>query len=242
VKSLFLLLLAVHLLYSLLFNLRWARRRVEPSLRAALVTQTPAFILACYLGFRTGILSGELLAPWWIAAGLLGGHLIFCLSLLVTHGSFRDAGLMLKDVDGLWNYGAEHPEVLFRFLGVGVAEEMVWRVGAQPILAAVTGQAWIGIALAAAGFAVVHKHFFTNPLIVSVEFVLFALLLGVLFHVTASFTLIVLIHAMRDIEIAYLEHVIKTEHPEQEEQLPAPARTGGRPLEIPTFTCDEVRA
>lgn len=222
-KLAFLALLVVHVIHALLINLRHVRRGKEVSMRAAVATQTPAFLLACYFGYHAEVLNRVIMAPWWIAAGVVGGHLVFCLSLLVTHGSVRDAAAMLKDVNGLWDYGADHPEVLFRFLGVGVAEEIIWRVGAQPILAEITGYVWIGIVLAAAGFAVVHKHFFTNAAVVSVEFVAFALLLGVLFHITQSFTLVMLVHAVRDIEIAYLEHVIETERPEQEERLPAPA-------------------
>lgn len=220
---LFLVLLCVHVVHALLINLRQARQGKEISIKAAVATQTPAFLLASYFGYQNGILDRSVVAPWWIAAGLVGGHVVFCMSLLMTHGSIRDAGTMLKDIEGLWDYSADHPEIVFRFLGVGIAEEIIWRVGAQPILADVSGFAWAGIVLAAGGFAVVHKHFFTNPPLVSVEFVAFALLLGVLFYVTQSFTLVMLIHAVRDIEIAYLEHVIETERPDQEEQLPAQA-------------------
>ncbi len=222
-KLLFLGLLLIHVAHAMLVNLRRRQGGGEASIKAAIATQTPAFLLACYFGYESGVLGRMAFAPWWIAAGIVGGHIIFCLSLLATHGSLSDAGIMLKDVNGLWDYGVDHPEVVFRFLGVGIAEEIIWRIGAQPVLADITGWVWAAIVIAAAGFAVVHKHFFTNPPLVSVEFVAFALLLGVLFHSTQSFTLVVLIHAIRDIEIAYLEHVIETEHPEHEERLPAQA-------------------
>ena len=232
-KLLFVVLLAVHVVHALLVNFRKARQGTEVSIKAAVATQTPAFLLACYFGYHADVLTRVVVAPWWIAAGIGAGHVIFCFSLLITHGSLRDAGTMLKDVNGLWDYGAGHPEIVFRFLGVGIAEEIIWRVGAQPIVADITGQAWMGIAVAAVGFAVVHKHFFTNPPLVSIEFVAFALLLGVLFYITQSFTLVMLIHAIRDIEIAYLEHVIETERPDREEQLPAQAARG---------TCSQQRA
>lgn len=219
----FLILLAVHVVHALLINRRHVQGQKDISVRAAFATQTPAFLLACYFGYENGILDRAIVAPWWIAAGILGGHIVFCISLLVTHGSPRDAASMLKDVNGLWDYTADHPEVMFRFLGVGIAEEIIWRVGAQPILAEMTGIVWVGIVLAAVGFAVVHKHFFMNPPLVSMEFIAFALLLGVVFYITQSFTLVMLIHAVRDIEIAYLEHVIETERPDHEEQLPAQA-------------------
>lgn len=222
-SAVFLVFLLLHVVHALLVNRRRVIHDKDVSIRAAVATQTPAFLLACYFGYETGVLGRAVVAPWWIATGLVGGHIVFCISLLTTHGSIRDAGTMLKDVNGLWDYTVNHPEVLFRFLGVGIAEEIIWRVGAQPILTEVTGYASVGIVLAAVGFAVVHKHFFTNPPLVSVEFLAFALVLGILFYVTQSFTLVMLIHAVRDIEIAYLEHVIATKHPDSEEQLPAQA-------------------
>ena len=62
-----------------------------------------------------------------------------------------------------------------------------------------------------------HKHFFENTRAVSVEFCAFGLLLGVLYYWTQSFVLVVVIHAMRDIEIAYLEYLIKVEELGDEE-------------------------
>ena len=68
-----------------------------------------------------------------------------------------------------------------------------------------------GIVLIAAAFVVVHKHFFENTWYVSVEFCAFALLIGVLYYWTESFILVIVIHALRDIEIAYLEYLVKVE-------------------------------
>jgi membrane protease YdiL (CAAX protease family) len=68
-----------------------------------------------------------------------------------------------------------------------------------------------GILAVAAAFVVVHKHFFENTWHISLEFVIFALLLGGLYFWTGSFILVMVIHALRDIEIAYLEYLIKVE-------------------------------
>ena len=57
----------------------------------------------------------------------------------------------------------------------------------------------------------VHAHFFRNSLTQSVEFVMFALLLGVLYWLTGSLIFVIAIHAIRNIEIAYLEFLGKLE-------------------------------
>lgn len=117
--------------------------------------------------------------------------------------------LPLFDLASLWNFAVDSPLVLSAFFSVAVAEELIWRVAAQPLLIDLTGSAVAGVLVAAVGFSVVHKHFFRNELRVSVEFIGFALLLGVLYYWTGSLILVVVIHAVRDIEIAYVEYVIK---------------------------------
>ncbi|MCL4694477.1 MAG: CPBP family intramembrane metalloprotease, partial [Candidatus Hydrogenedentes bacterium] len=160
-----------------------------------------------------------------IAIGLVAGHLIFGLSLLATHLSWRDAWSHFFDFGPIWNFTMDSPVVLTRFLGVAVAEELIWRVAAQTILVSFLA-AWmpapaaagVGIAVIAAAFVVVHKHFFENTWHISLEFIVFALLLGILYHATGSFILVMVIHALRDIEIAYLEYLIKIEELGDEEQ------------------------
>lgn len=183
-----------------------------------LILQAPLFWLAVYFAHRQEVFSRELVSPFYIGVGLIAGHLVFSISLLATHLSWRDSWSHMFDFGPIWNFTMDSPVVLTRFLGVAIAEELIWRVGAQVILVEwfqrilePSAGAVAGILVAATCFVLVHKHFFKNSWHVSVEFSAFALLLGALYYWTGSFILVMVIHAMRDIEIAYLEYLIKVE-------------------------------
>jgi len=225
-ESIFLALLVAHIAFSLVTNPMQAEGQPRGRTRMIHVfMQGPLFWIATYIGWDQGVFSRQLVSPVYIAIGLVAGHLIFGLSLLATHLSWRDAWSHFFDFGPIWNFAMDSPVVLTRFLGVAVAEELIWRVAAQTILVALLGSvlpaqaaAVTGILLVAAAFVVVHKHFFENTWHISLEFIVFALLLGFLYHWTGSFILVMVIHALRDIEIAYLEYLIKVEELGDEEQ------------------------
>jgi membrane protease YdiL (CAAX protease family) len=211
VSILFLVVLALHMGYSFLLN-----RQDNPLLHRRLIvgtflTQTPLFALSCYYGVQEGVFSRALLSPFYIGLGLVCGHVIFVVSLLITHRSLRDTSTHLVDFGSVWNFAMGSPLVLSRFVSVAVAEEMIWRVAAQSILIRITGSAAAGVVLVGLAFAVVHKHFFRNSMLVSAEFVGFSLLIGGLYYWTGSLIFVIVIHAVRDIEISFLEYVIKLE-------------------------------
>ena len=79
------------------------------------------------------------------------------------------------------------------------------------LLLPLTGSPWAAVIITAVLFSVVHDHFFRNSPAGSMEFLGFALLLGVLYHVTASLTLVVLIHVIRNLESVYLEYLALAE-------------------------------
>lgn len=124
----------------------------------------------------------------------------------------------LTGIRGLWHYITESPVVLGRFILVAFAEELIWRAGAQRTLTGFLGEVLpasvaiaAGIVVVAVCFSFVHKHFFENAPLISAEFLAFAILLGLLYHWTGSFILVVVIHAVRDIEITFLEYQLKLE-------------------------------
>ncbi|MBX7257297.1 MAG: CPBP family intramembrane metalloprotease [Candidatus Hydrogenedentes bacterium] len=212
-------LMLAHVVYSLTTSDQPDGEPLPPRVRMVhLVLQAPLFWLAVYFAYEQGVLSRDLVSPFYIGIGLVAGHLVFSISLLATHLSFRDSWTHVFDFGPIWNFTMDSPIVLTRFIGVALAEELIWRVGTQVILIEWFQKwmdpAWgtaLGIVAAATCFVLVHKHFFKNSWHVSVEFSVFALLLGVLYYWTNSFILVMVIHAMRDIEIAYLEYLIKVE-------------------------------
>ena len=233
-KSVFLLFVLAHTVLAVIGYRRRAGAEDEPEAgqvisrfglpkkrKFPLLLQVPIFYCACYLAYRQGVFSRELVSPLHIGLGLLAGHLVFGVSLFITHRCIVTTWSHFIDLGSLWNYALESPIVLGRFLLVAFAEELIWRVAAQTALLEIFslyGPAWpesarfgLVLLIIAVFFAVAHKHFFENSVVVSIEFLAFAILLGVLYHYTSSFILVIVVHALRDIEIAYLEYLIKLE-------------------------------
>lgn len=140
-------------------------------------------------------------------------------------GLFQNAWQHFTNFEGLCDYALESPAVLGHFVLVAFVEEVIWRVAAQTIVIeflqtaagpylGVLGNAVAaaaGILIVAVLFAVSHRHFFENAPLVSAEFLGFAILLGVLYYWTSSFVLVIVIHALRDVEITFLEYQIRSE-------------------------------
>jgi len=237
-RVVFVCLLLVHVVYSVV-----TRRRDEQGSREktggwrgrlpGIVTQTPAFLLALYFSFRAGAYTRDLMSPLAIGAGLAAGHIIFGLSLWMTYRCFTDVARHFLDFGPIWSFAVDNPTILMRFVWVSVAEEIIWRVTAQPIVVAWfagLAQGWGGpaasglggsvvsasalaggILLVAVAFSLVHKHFFRNQFWVSFEFIIFAVVLGAAYHFTESLIFVVVVHAVRNLEIAYLDYLIKLE-------------------------------
>ncbi|NUM52509.1 MAG: CPBP family intramembrane metalloprotease [Candidatus Hydrogenedentes bacterium] len=211
--------LVVHVAYSLAVN-RWDHGD-NPKSKTRLIhvtLQGPLLWSAAFIGWDMGVFSRDLVSPVYIGLGLAAGHLVFGLSILATHLSWRDAWAHFFDFGPIWNFSMDSPSVLTRFIGVAFAEELIWRVVAQTfaidMLARVLPQPQavaIGIAVVALAFVVIHKHFFENTWYVSLEFVAFSVVIGAIYFWTQSFITVIVIHALRDIEIAYLEYLEKVD-------------------------------
>jgi len=176
----------------------------------------PLMTIAVYYGIQEGAWNRDLVSPIHIGLGLVIGHIIFSASTLITHQSMEDAWETLKDIRDLWRFIWESPNVLSRYLTVGVGEEIIWRMAAQPmligLLAAFIQPAYAvtaGIVVIAILFTVCHDQMLRKAWPVKIEFVLFSLLLGVIYHVTGSLALVIIIHTLRDIEIVYGEFAMK---------------------------------
>lgn len=222
VRTAFLSVFALYLLYALVSNPRRDTETQGNPSTLGVALQTPLFALACWYGAGHGLFSRDWVSPLSIAFGLLGGHIVFGLSLLVTHRNLGEIAGHLGDVSGFGRFVRDHPDTLFRLLLVSISEEVIYRGTAQPILMDWLGHAAAGIAVVAGAFAVVHWHFFRNPPLQSLEFAGFSLLLGALYYATGSIMLVVVIHTVRNLEIAYLEYLIDLE--EQGAPLATPAQ------------------
>lgn len=174
--------------------------------------QTGLLCLATYIGYLDGVLGRSLFDPGWVILGLIAGHLIFGVSLIFSHRSLdtlRDIGAYVVDPRAVARFVGSSPRQLFACLDVSLIEELIYRVAAQRALLALTGSVEVSIGVTAIVFSVVHRHFFYNHVVDSLEFLAFSLLLGVVYHVTGSFMLVVMIHTVRNIEIVYFDHATR---------------------------------
>ncbi|MBI2434799.1 MAG: CPBP family intramembrane metalloprotease [Candidatus Hydrogenedentes bacterium] len=214
----FVLVFLVYLLQALLVNSRspdQAPRRLSP---LTFSVQSLLFCLALYFAVQRGMLSRDLVSPLSIGGGLLFGHFVFGVSLLVTHQELRDAAAHFLEFKALWHFLVENPPIIFRFLLVATTEEIIYRAAAQPLLMEATGWPLLSLTAVALAFSLVHWHFFRNPVVQSAEFLGFALLLGFLYYWTVSLSLVVVIHTLRNLEIVYLEYLVKLDELGDEEQ------------------------
>jgi membrane protease YdiL (CAAX protease family) len=172
-----------------------------------MLLQTPLFLLACWLAWRHGAFTRALVSPPAVVLGLALGHLVFALSLYITHRVWRDTWSHVCDLGGLGRFLADNPLIIMRFFSVAAVEEIIYRAAAQPLLLGLPGGAWTAIPATALLFSLVHEHFYHNTPAGSAEFLAFAFLLGLLYHVTGSLTLVIMIHVMRNLESVYLEYL-----------------------------------
>lgn len=214
----FLAAMVAHMVHCIVTNPHADPDKPKPPSAIGVVTQLPLLGLAIWYGIQLQVFSRDLVSPFYIAGGLAAGHVIFVLSLLITHRSVSDALEHSFDLNGLWNFGRDMPFVLSRFLSVAFTEELIYRVVAQTLLIEMTGNAFISILVVSVVFSIVHNHFFKNSLVISLEFLGFALLLGGLYHWTGSLVLVAVIHAVRDIEIAYIEFLVRAQELGDDEQ------------------------
>jgi hypothetical protein len=103
------------------------------------VLQFGLLVMAILWAARLGLFSRWLWSPVDIVVGLILGHLLFSFSLLITHQHAGDVLRHSLDVRGITAFLKVSPELVFRFAGVCIIEELVYRAAAQDILAPETG-------------------------------------------------------------------------------------------------------
>lgn len=171
--------------------------------------QSALLVMACYIAFQEGVLGRGLFDPKWVILGLVTGHLIFGVSLGFSHRSFDSVGdivAYVADLRPVGRFVAGSPRQVFACIDVSLIEELVYRVAAQSVLLVVTGSPAVAIGVTAVLFSMVHRHFFYNHIVDSIEFLAFSLVLGALYYWTGSLMLAVLIHTVRNIEIVFFDH------------------------------------
>lgn len=191
--------------------------------------QAPLMAAAVWLANDFGALSRDLVNPLFVAVGFLIGYAVHGISLVVTNLSkdYRGLAAGLGEYFGEWGrrgrYFANTPEVFFVLVMNSIVEETIYRGAAQPLLLHATGNPWLAVAVVAILFSAGHKHFLRGRAIESVEFVVYALLLGGLYHWTGSLILVIVAHTVRNFELHFQKFLIKVEELGNEEEALAAA-------------------
>lgn len=183
--------------------------------------QTALLGVSCYMAYDAGALGRSLFTPEWVILGLVAGHLVFGVSLCFSHRSLeslKSIARYLVVLRPLARFAGQSPRQLFACIDVSLMEEIIYRVAVQGALVAMTGSPAAAIVIVALIFSVVHRHFFYNHVVDSLEFLAFSLLLGVLYHETGSLVLVVLVHTVRNFEIVYFD---QADRPLANEPAPA---------------------
>ncbi len=173
------------------------------------VLQSGLLVVSCYLAYEAGAIGRSLFSPGWGILGVVAGHFIFGVSLCFSHrslDSLKNIGRYVLGVRSVARFAFEAPRQVFACLDVSLMEEIIYRVAAQSVLVVLVGNPTIAIVLVAIIFSIVHRHFFYNPIVDSIEFLAFSLLLGGLYYWSESLILVVMIHTIRNFEIVYFDH------------------------------------
>lgn len=211
---------ALLLLYTAASVWRHARARdaaLRPDRFRGLGLQTPLLAAALWIALDRGVLSRDLLSPLGIAGGFIAGYLTHAFSLLLTNASNDVRGLLrsLREYflspSRRWTFFVERPGAMFALLHNSIVEEIIFRAVAQPLLIAATGLNGLSILMVAVLFSLGHEHALRRPRIESVEFLIYAALLGVLYHWTGSLILVIVMHTVRNFELQYQQRLIHVE-------------------------------
>jgi membrane protease YdiL (CAAX protease family) len=171
--------------------------------------QTALLGLSCYVAYENGVLGRSLFTPGWVILGAVAGHGVFGVSLCFSHrslDSLKSIVCYLADIRPLARFAAKAPQQLFACVDVSLMEELIYRVAVQGAIIALLGNPVLAIGIVAVVFSVVHRHFFYNHVVDSIEFLVFSVLLGALYYWTGSLMLVVMIHTVRNFEIVYFDH------------------------------------
>ena len=205
--SYFVGIFTIYLVLTLITNVLQKEEQPRRSSPVAAAIQAPLFLIACLMALEMDAINREIVSVPRIGLGIIIGHVVFALSVVLTQGSISAATYQFLSGMQVLRFLGNNPALILRFLIVSLTEEIIYRVAAQYLAITYFTSPLIGIVAVAVLFSVTHWHFFRNPPLQSLEFVLFALLLGGVYYATASLSLVVVIHGVRNLEIVYLEYL-----------------------------------
>lgn len=137
--------------------------------------------------------------------GLLIGHFGFLFSLFLTTFSLSLTFCLMVPGRRFLSFLAAHPMSVAKYLLIAFVEEVVWRSYGQDSL----GNGWFAVVVIAVSFTITHTpRLKLNP-IKLIEFLIFSMMLGILYHQFGSILLVMGIHATRNIGVIYYRQQVR---------------------------------
>lgn len=170
------------------------------------VLQGVVLVVAAVWAWNQHLLTRYLWSPFDLSLGILLGHGLFFLSLLLTHRRAGDVWRVFISLREILQFMVRVPAFSVRMVGLCFVEELVYRVTGQSILIRLLPYEWMAILLTAVAFSLMHGHFFRSGWGSALEFFLFSLLIGMIYAFTLSIALVVMIHFVRNLESSYLDY------------------------------------
>ena len=138
--------------------------------------------------------------PLLIPVALLCGQLLYVAAVLATKLSIKEALSAAIPSTDIATTCRRQPLLLVQYCFMVTYEEFLWRASAQQFLEDILTNAPSAILMTACLFTLLHqKKLKLNA--ERIEFLVFSVILGLIYYFTASLLFVVLVHAMRVINV-----------------------------------------
>lgn len=138
--------------------------------------------------------------PLLIPVALLCGQLLYVAAVLATKLSIKEALSAAIPSADIATTCRRQPLLLVQYCFMVTYEEFLWRASAQQFLEDIFTNAPSAILMTACLFTLLHqKKLKLNA--ERIEFLVFSIILGLIYYFTASLLFVVLVHAMRVVNV-----------------------------------------
>ena len=138
--------------------------------------------------------------PLLIPVALLCGQLLYMAAVLATKRSVKEALSAAIPSANIAITCQRRPLLMMQYCFMVTYEEFLWRATAQRFFGDVLTSAPGAILITACLFTLLHQKMFSFNM-ERMEFFVFSVVLGLIYHLTASLLFVVLVHAMRVINV-----------------------------------------
>ncbi len=138
--------------------------------------------------------------PLLIPVALVCGQLLYMAAVLATRLSIKEAVAAAVPSANIATTCRRRPLLLVQYCFMVTYEEFLWRATAQRFLEDTLANAPAAILITACLFTLLHQKMLDHT-VEKMEFLVFSVILGLIYYMTASLLFVVLVHAVRDVNV-----------------------------------------